>query len=740
MGKSLVIVESPAKAKTINKFLGEEYHVEACMGHVCDLPKKELGIDIAHDFHPKYVVIPGKAKVLSGLKKASKLADTIYLATDQDREGEAIAWHVASEIVTENKTVYRILFNEITEHAIQEAVAHPSGIDMRKVNAQQARRVLDRLVGYQVSPVLWKTIRGGLSAGRVQSVALHLICAREAEVLCFKPEEYWSITATFSSAQGGAFNALLIQNKGRKIAIPNEETAGQIISELGHCSYKITDVKRDKQKRNPPPPFITSTLQQDAFRRMGSSTRQTMKIAQELYEGIDLGGETTGLITYMRTDSVHVATEALTQARDHIASAYGVEFVPPKPRIFKAGKRSQEAHEAIRPTNVSHAPKSVKKHLSPDQHSLYQLIWNRFVASQMREAIFDTMRVDIKAGSYLFRATGSTIAFSGFMLLYREAGEEEDEERQERVPSDLNVGEPLKPLGLKPEQHFTKPPPRYSEASLVKELESKGIGRPSTYAQIIGTLLDREYILREKKKLLPTSLGIAVSTLLTNAFPDLFDVGFTAQMEDDLDRIEGGEDEWTQVVGRFYETFEKTLTSVNDRRKELKQSLQEETEEVCDKCGKKMVIKWGRNGKFQACSGWPDCRNSKPIEGGHDLPELAGQKCEKCDAEMIVRSGKFGRFLACSAYPKCKNTKPISLGIDCPEPGCSGQLSERRTKRGRVFYGCTAYPKCTFATWDRPIKQSCPNCESPFLAEKTTKTKGTVLSCPKCKGEFEIEG
>ena len=740
MGKSLVIVESPAKAKTINKFLGKEFHVEACMGHVRDLPKKELGIDIAHDFQPKYVVIPGKAKILSALKKETKVADTVFLATDQDREGEAIAWHVASQIIKGKKTVYRIVFNEITEHAIQEAVAHPSGLEMRKVNAQQARRVLDRLVGYQVSPVLWKTIRGGLSAGRVQSVALRLICEREEAVLRFVPKEYWSITATLSGAQGGPFDALLIQKKGRKIAIADEEQAGRIVSELKDASFKITDVKRRKQKRKPLPPFITSTLQQDAFRRMGFAARRTMRIAQELYEGIDLKGETTGLITYMRTDSVRVATEAITEARDYIASAYGVEYVPPKPRIFKSGKRAQEAHEAIRPTGVAHAPKKVKKFLSPDQYKLYQLIWNRFVASQMREAIFDMMRVDVKAGSYLLRATGSTIAFSGFMVLYREAKEEEDEEKQERVPANLNVGEPLEQLGLKPDQHFTKPPPRYSEASLVKELESEGIGRPSTYAQIIGTLLDREYVLREKRKLIPTDLGTTVSILLTKAFPDLFNVGFTAQMEDDLDKVEAGEDEWTQVVGRFYETFEKTLTSVNERRKELKQSLQEETEESCEQCGKKMVIKWGRNGKFMACSGWPECKNSKPLEGELDLPELAGQKCEKCGAEMIVRSGRFGRFLACSAYPQCKNTKPISLGIPCPESGCSGELSERRTKRGRVFYGCTAYPKCTFATWDKPVKQSCPNCEAPFLVEKNTKAKGTFLACPKCKSEFEIEG
>ena len=740
MGKSLVIVESPAKAKTINKFLGNAYQVKACMGHVCDLPKKELGIDLAHDFRPKYVVIPGKGKILSELKKAAQGVDSVLLATDPDREGEAIAWHVANRIAKGKKNVYRILFNEITEQAIQEAVAHPSGLDMRKVNAQQARRVLDRLVGYQVSPVLWKTIRGGLSAGRVQSVALRLICEREAEVVRFQPKEYWSVTATLSGMQGGPFEALLIQSNRRKITIPDEDGAQRIVSELKDSSFRVADVKRKKQKRNPPPPFITSTLQQDAFRRLGFGARKTMKIAQELYEGMDLEGETVGMITYMRTDSVRVATEAITQAREYIAGAYGLEYVPPKPRMFKSGKRAQEAHEAIRPTGVSHAPKKVKKFLSPDQYRLYQLIWNRFVASQMRQAIFDVITVDVKAEHYLFRAAGSTIAFSGFMVLYREAKEEEEEEKQEKVPTNLSVGEPLKLLGLKPEQHFTKPPPRYSEASLVKELESEGIGRPSTYAQIIGTLLDREYVLREKRNLIPTDLGTTVNILLTEAFPDIFNVGFTAQMEDDLDKVESGEDEWVQVVDRFYETFEKTLTSVNARRGALKKSLQEETEEICEQCGQKMVIKWGRNGKFLACSGWPKCRNAKPLEKEQELPELAGQKCEKCGAEMVVRSGKFGRFLACSAYPKCKNTKPISLGIPCPEPGCSGELTERRTKRGRVFYGCTAYPKCTFATWDKPVKQSCPNCEAAFLVEKNTKSKGTSLACLKCKSEFEIEG
>jgi len=729
MGKSLVIVESPAKAKTIHKFLGKDYQVKACMGHVCDLPQKELGIDIAHDFRPKYVVIPGKRKILSELKKATEEADSVLLATDPDREGEAIAWHVANRVIKGKKNVYRILFNEITKQAIQEAVAHPSGLDMRKVNAQQARRVLDRLVGYQVSPVLWKTIRGGLSAGRVQSVALRLICEREAEIVRFQPKEFWSITATLSGAQGGPFDALLIQKNRRKLTIPNESSAKQIVSELKDSSFRVADVRRKKQKRSPPPPFITSTLQQDAFRRLGFGARRTMKIAQTLYEGVDLKGETVGLITYMRTDSVRVATEAITQAREYIAGAYGLEYLPPKPRMFKSGKRAQEAHEAIRPTGVSRAPKKVKKFLSPDQYKLYQLIWNRFVASQMREAIFDVIAVDVKAGNYLFRATASTIAFSGFMVLYREAKEEEEEEKERKVPANLNVGEPLKLLGLKPEQHFTKPSPRYSEASLVKELESEGIGRPSTYAQIIGTLLEREYVLREKRKLIPTDLGTTVNILLTRAFPDIFNVGFTAQMEENLDKVEAGEDEWVQVVDRFYETFEKTLTSVNERRGELKQSLQEETEEICEQCGRKMVIKWGRNGKFLACSGWPECKNAKPLEGGRELPELAGQKCEKCGAEMVVRSGRFGRFLACSAYPKCTNTKPISLGIPCPEPGCSGELTERRTKRGRVFYGCTAYPKCTFATWDKPVNQSCPNCKAPFLVEKSTQSKGTFFAC-----------
>ena len=738
MGKSLVVVESPAKAKTIHKFLGKGYEVKASMGHVCDLPAKELGVNIADDFRPKYVVIQGKRKILSELKKAAGNADEVLLATDPDREGEAIAWHVANRIARKGDTVHRILFNEITERAIRRAVEHPLALDMNKVNAQQARRILDRLVGYKVSPVLWKTVRGGLSAGRVQSVALRLICEREEEIQRFVPKEYWSITATLKGADTEPFDAELIRKANRKIAIPNEERAQAIMSELKGAPLRVVDVQRRDQRRDPPPPFITSTLQQEASRKLGFPAWKTMRIAQELYEGIDLEGETTGLITYMRTDSTRMAKEAMTQAREYIAGAYGLDYVPQKPRVFRRKKGAQDAHEAIRPTHVSRTPKKIKKFLNDDQRRLYELIWSRFVACQMSSAILDVITVDIKALDYLFRSSGSTIKFMGFMTLYKKAKEENEEARERNLPTNLHIGETLALLSLKPEQHFTKPPSRYSEATLIKELEAKGIGRPSTYAEILSKIQDREYVVKEKGRFVPTDLGTTVNQLLLGAFPEIFDIAFTAKMEEELDRIETGKENWVRVIGDFYDSFEQTLKTVNGRRTELKESLQEQTDILCDQCGRKMVIKWGRHGRFLSCSGFPECKNAKPLEEESGKQEVTGEKCNQCGADMVIRSGKYGRFLACSAYPKCKNTKPITLGIPCPEPYCTGELVEKRTKRGKIFYGCSAYPTCTFATWYKPVEQTCPTCGAPFLVEKTTKAKGTFLYCLSCKTEIDV--
>ncbi len=739
MGKSLVIVESPAKAKTIGRFLGEGYEVRASMGHICDLPEDRLGVDIRDGFRPQYVVIPEKRKVVSELKQAVRDVEQVLLATDPDREGEAIAWHIAERVVRGKRGVRRVLFHEITERAVREALANPQDIDMRKVHAQQARRVLDRLVGYQVSPLLWKTIRGGLSAGRVQSVALRLICEREEEIEKFTPQEYWTITAKLRTTSGEEFEAVLARKGEEKVHLPDEESAGKVLEELKGLPFVVHQVLSKEVKRNPPPPFITSTLQQEAAKKLGFSAERTMRVAQELYEGVDLDGERTGLITYMRTDSVRLAEEAVRSAREFIASSYGPEFLPQRPRAFKSRKGAQEAHEAIRPTDVRREPGKVKRFLTKDQYKLYELIWKRFLACQMAQAVLDQKTVEVKAGEYLFRATGSTVKFSGFTVLYQEAEDEDQEERREAVlPERIGAGESLSLLALSPEQHFTKPPPRYTEASLVKALESKGIGRPSTYAQIISTLKERKYVVKEKGRFVPTDLGKAVNALLVRVFPDVFEVGFTARMEENLDRVEAGEEEGVRVVKQFYDTFSRTLRWAEEHRQDLKKSLQEETGEKCPECGRPLVVKWGRYGRFLACSGFPNCSYTRPLEEEKETPQLTGERCPECGAELLIRQGKYGRFVSCSAYPKCTYSRPLGLGISCPEPGCDGELVERRTKRGRVFYGCSNYPKCSFSTWDRPVPLPCPKCGFAFLLERNSK-KGVRLRCPSCKSTFSEE-
>ncbi len=714
-----------------------------------DLPKSKLGVDIEHGFQPSYILIKGKAKILRELKQSARQASTIYLAPDPDREGEAIAWHLAETLGNgTDGRIRRLAFYEITKRGVLSALEAPRSIDMNKVHAQQARRVLDRLVGYQVSPFLWKTVRYGLSAGRVQSVALRLICEREEEIRAFKPREYWTIDVDLATAKDERFRARVQKKAGEKISLENEAQAKAAAAELGKESFRVTGVRTQEKKRNPLPPFITSTLQQESFQRLGFSAKKTMVVAQQLYEGVDIGAEgSTGLITYMRTDSTRTSPDALVEVRDYIRSTYGATYLPAEPRSFRSRETSQDAHEAIRPTSVVRTPSSMKSHLEPDQHRLYELIWQRFVASQMNPALVLTTTVDITAGPYMLRASGSRIKFDGFTRAYSAtlidtrsqgspAGEDSDAETT-KLPA-LHEGDPLKQLGILPEQHFTTPPPRYTEASLVKTLEEKGIGRPSTYATIVGTILTRDYVLRDRGKLTPTELGMTVWKLLARMFGDVFEVEFTAKMEQELDRVETGKDAWANVVADFYGPFRKDLTTAEAQRESLKASLAEESDRECPQCGSKMVKRYGRNGPFLACPRYPECKTTMPLEEETEGETVPSQPCPVCESPMRVRSGRFGKFLACSRYPECKGTRPIGLGMPCPECG-QGELVERRTRRGKSFFGCSRYPACTFAVWDRPVKQPCPSCAYPILVQKHTKTKGDYLQCPKCKTRVDAE-
>lgn len=720
MGKSLVIVESPAKARTINKFLGKDFTVLASVGHIKDLPKSKLGVDIEHDFDPHYVTIKGKAETIKELKRAGKGADKIYLAPDPDREGEAIAWHIAEEVDKKREKTYRVLFNEITEKAVKEAIEHPTELDKNKYEAQQARRVLDRLVGYQVSPILWDKVRRGLSAGRVQSVAVRLICAREREVEAFVPVEYWSVEAELTSLREEAavpFRAKLARKDDKKIEIGNEDEAKSILNDLEGAAYTVSDIEKRETKRRPTAPFTTSKLQQEAARKLGFTAKKTMTLAQQLYEGVEIGEEgPVGLISYMRTDSTRISNEAIEAARKFINEKYGSEYLPQKPNIYKTKKKSQDAHEAIRPTYLKYTPESVKKHLSRDQFRLYQLIWNRFIACQMAPAIIDQTKIKIEARQYLFTSTGSVMKFPGFTAVYiegKDAGDGGEDEGGEGKLPPLDKGEALKLLGLHPDQHFTQPPPRYTEASLVKELEEKGIGRPSTYAAILSTIQDREYVAKEKTQLKPTELGFLVTDLLTESFPEILNVEFTAHMEEELDMIEEGQVTWKETMHEFYGPFKERLENARVTMKNVK-AEETPTDIKCEKCGSMMVIKWGKKGKFLACSGYPECRNTSDFttdESGRVVvvekaEEFSEEECPKCGSPMVVKSGRFGRFLACSKYPDCKTTKPLSTGIPCEKDGCDGTLVERRTRKGRVFYGCSNYPKCDYATWKLPKKGS----------------------------------
>lgn len=821
MAKNLVVVESPAKAKTINKYLGKDFIVKASIGHIKDLPSKDLGVDIQNNFQPHYEIIPdskkrNNRKIVADLKKTAKTADAIYLAADPDREGEAICQHLAEEIVPKKPAVptYRVMFNEITKRAVQQAFEQPKQIDENLVDAQQARRVLDRLVGYQVSPLLCKTIGGRLSAGRVQSVALRMVVEREREIEAFVKTEYWTIAANLAGKQPPAFDARLLKVgeqtvktsgfdndlKKSEILIGNEPQAKELVKEARSQSFVVNDVTTKERKRNPVPPFITSKLQQEAARKLGFSVKKTMMLAQRLYEGVDIGDEgSVGLITYMRTDSTRVGEAALGEVRLFIGAQYGANYLPTSAVHYRSKKDAQDAHEAIRPTDVTRTPDSLSRYLKPEELKLYRLIWQRFVASQIMPAIFDQTTIDIQAGRLVFRATGSVLKFDGFLKVYQEGRDETPaEDEDERTLPLVTKGETLKLNKVEPEQHFTEPPPRYTEATLVKALEEKGIGRPSTYAAIMTTIQDREYVEKKEGRFHPTALGKTVNdVLIEGGFDDLFNETYTARMEEELDEIEEGKLKWTEALSDFYSKFKQDLAQFEKYAKNVKNketptdevclkcgtpgmvqklgrfgkylkclecgatrdaepaagadggpaSVQtaanggEEEPEACELCGKPMQLKRGRFGPFYGCSGYPECRSIRKISRSGKLtapPELLDEKCPIDGAQLVKRHGRYGEFISCSNYPKCKYIKRETTGVACPRPGCKGELIVKRSKRGKAFYGCSEYPKCETVFWDKPVTERCPQCGAPFLLEKTTK-KGTSRHCANEECEYKSE-
>jgi DNA topoisomerase-1 len=757
MAKHLVIVESPAKAKTLSKYLGRDYQVKASVGHIVDLPKSKIGVDIEADFAPEYHVIPGKTAILSEIKSAAKDKETIFLAPDPDREGEAIAWHIAKKLGHPKKTnIRRVLFNEITKRAVLEALQHPRDIDQHRFEAQQARRVLDRLVGYRLSPLLWDKVRRGLSAGRVQSVAVRIIVEREREIRAFVPEEYWTVEARLEADQPPQFTARLTEVDGQKIEkdlkLDTKERVDGILARLGDAPWTVTKVEKKERRRHPTPPFITSRLQQEASRKLGFSPSRTMRIAQRLYEGVELGDAgSVGLITYMRTDSTRISAEAIAAARDYIPKRYGPSYLPETPNFYRSKKDAQDAHEAIRPTTMEWEPEKLASFLERDELAVYTLIWNRFVASQMAPAVYDATAVDLEAGPCRFRANGQVLKFDGFIRVYTEGRDDSgpDEDAEGQLPP-LTEGQAVALVELLPEQHFTQPPPRFSQATLIKELEEKGIGRPSTYASIMTTILDKEYVVEDdQRRLKPTELGMLVTDLLVESFPDVLNVEFTAGMEDQLDRIEEGTENWVEAMRRFWDPFAKDLERAKEQMRDVKRE-ERPTDLACEKCGKPMIIKWGRRGEFLACSGYPECRTTtnftrdedgtiKPVE-----PEITDRMCELCGKPLQVRFGRFGKFLGCSGYPECKGIeplfKPVPTGITCLQCG-QGELFERRSRRGNPFYSCNRYPDCRFVVFDPPVAQPCPRCNAPFTTEKATKRLGTVRRCVRegCNWQAQVE-
>jgi DNA topoisomerase-1 len=801
MAKALVVVESPAKAKTINKYLGRDYKVIASMGHIRDLPKSKLGVDVENDFAEEYESIATRKKVIKELKDAAKDASDIYVATDPDREGEAIGWHLAQELGGRKRKIHRLTFNEITKKAIQAAIKQPGVIDEKMVDAQRARRVLDRLVGYKLSPLLWDKVRRGLSAGRVQSVALKLVCDREREIERFVPEEYWHVFARLAGAQPPEFEAKLFKKSGDAVTVANEEQSKAILADLERASWTVTSVVTKERKRHAPAPFITSKLQQTAR----FPVKKTMMIAQQLYEGgIEIPELTGGLITYMRTDSVRVADEALVAVRDHIKTTFGDEYLPEKATYYKSKSDAQDAHEAIRPTSLQHDPETVKSFLTSDQYSLYRLIWNRFVASQMNPATFDETTVDIAAGDYVFRVKGTVPKFAGWMATYgltpgqpepregedtrpRESPlerEGEDEDGVSGVLPQLAEGDRLELKALRPEQKFTQPPPRFSEATLVKELEENGIGRPSTYASIISVLQDRDYVNKIEGRFKPTALGVIISDLLTKSFDDIIDVEYTRSLEDDLDKIEQGKTDYVKTLGDFYKKFKKDLSKAGKEMDDLKKGIdigeacdkcgspmlkrvgkfgpfiacsaypdctntreveeqQPESEsgdeeiEPCENCGKPMAVKRGRFGQFLACTGYPECKTTRKLiatkHGGLKAAkpdQILDEKCPRCGSNLVIKQGRFGEFTACTSYPECKYVKHKTTGVICPKDGDKGgEIVERKSRRGKIFFGCSNYPDCDFVLWNRPVNEKCPKCGAPYLIEKTTKKHGRQILC-----------
>ena len=787
MAKSLVVVESPAKAKTINKYLGKSYKVVASMGHIRDLPKSKLGVDVDEAFKPVYEPIPARKKVIKELRAAAKVATDIYVATDPDREGEAIGWHLAVELGGKKRSVHRLMFNEITKQAIVEALKHPVEIDQRMVDAQQARRVLDRLVGYKLSPLLWDKVRRGLSAGRVQSIALKLVCDREHEIEQFNPEEYWHIFANLIGPVPPEFEAKLQKKNGKTVKVLNEAESKTIVEAVTNESFIVDTVGTKARKKQAAPPYITSKLQQASQ----MPVKRTMMIAQQLYEGIELPGEdAVGLITYMRTDSTRVSGQALTDVREHIQSAFGEAYLPAKPNIYRAKKGAQDAHEAIRPTSMEYDPDRVKPHLTKEQFYIYRIIWNRFVASQMLPAIFDDTTVDINAGIYTFRIKGSVLKFKGWLSAYSkdvednsdspgdQEGTHEDDEHTKGLLPALNKGDTLSLKATRSEQKFTQPRPRFSEAMLVKELEENGIGRPSTYAAIIGVLQSREYVAKIEGRFKPTRLGRLVTELLLKSFDDILDVEYTKALEESLDKIEDGDADYQGTIASFYKKFEKDLERAkkampnikvkglpsdetcekckapmiikvgrfgmflacsaypdceNTRELETTEPSQDEEAENCENCGKPMVVKRGRFGQFLACSGYPDCKTTrKIIETKQGLSaakpdQLLEEKCPKCESQLVIKQGRFGEFTACSSYPTCKYVKLKSTGVSCPKDG--GDIVERKTRRNIPFFGCSNYPDCDFTLWKRPLAEACPKCKREYLVEKTTKRHGRQVFC-----------
>ena len=747
MSKPLVIVESPTKVRTLKKYLGNDYNVAATVGHIKDLPSKDLGIDIEHDFTPHYHTIPGKSKVLSQLKSAAGDSADIYLAPDPDREGEAIAWHTADVLKKKGRRFHRVLFHELTKKAILEAMRTARDLDRNKYDAQQARRILDRLVGYQISPLLWRKVKGGLSAGRVQSVAVRIICDRERAIQAFTPVEYWSITATLKGEQPPPFAAKLVRKNGEKIEIPDEAAATAILKDLETARFVVDKIVKRTTRRNPLPPFITSKLQQEAIRKLHFSAKKTMMVAQQLYEGIDLGpGEPVGLITYMRTDSTRIADEAAQEALKLIGEQFGKDYSNGQPRFFKNKNKAQDAHEAIRPTSVYHTPDQVRRYLSKDQMALYTMIWQRFVASQMAQAQIDQKTLSIAAGDYTFTASGSSVKFPGFLAVYQSADDEAESSKGSQPLPELAEKSSLAPLAIDPKQHFTQPPPRFSEASLVKELEENGIGRPSTYAAILSTIRDKGYVEMLKGYFRPTELGFIVNDLLTASFPEILDVEFTARMENDLDRVEQAEVESLTILNQFYGPFSRKLADAGEGMLSVK-GVGLPTDLICPLCKKNHLhIKMGKNGHFLACSGYPECTYSSDYqrdEKGVISPvapvqsEATDKVCDRCGKPMVIKRGRYGDFLACTGYPDCKHTQSLNsganarpTGVHCPEPGCDGEVVEKSSKRGKIFYGCNRYPDCSFATWDRPVPIACPVCGNPYMVEKTTKRDGTQYVCP----------